>query len=343
MDTQAKIYFERLLTHCVESKALGLHLSAGNPPILKTDSGLAPITNEPVLPNEKIKDFTSSFLDESGQAELAKNKEVTVVHSFKPQLRFKINIFYQKNNLSASFRFVPSEVKTLASLGLPAIERVIAPFKRGVIIISGPFGSGKSTITAAIIEAVNITSSKHIITLEKPIEFVFINKKALIEQRQVGQDVSSFKDGLDFLAEEEVDIVVLSEIDEPGAIRKALELAQSGRLVIFQVNADSSLKTIQNIVELFPQEETEVIKNLLSENLAAIINLHLFKKIGGGNIIAPEVLIASSAVRAIIREGNFFQLGNILQTGGAEGMVSLEKSVKELLQNNIISLEQAKK
>lgn len=343
MDTQTKIYFEKLLTQVVENQAQSIHLSAGVPPILKTDSGLQPIGGEPVLSNEKIKDFVLSFLDEKQQIELEKNKEIIVVHSFKPQLRFKVNIFYQKNNLSVSLRFIPVEVKTLAGLGLETVEKNIANFSKGIIIVSGPFGSGKSTVTAAIIETVNNVNSKHIITIENPVEFIFASKKSLIEQRQIGRDVKSFIEGLKFLAEEQVDVVALSEINQPKDIYQAMELAQSGRLVIFQINADSSIKTIEKIIGLFPPEERELVRSLLSENLALVINLHLFKKIGGNNILVPEILIGNSAVRTIIRDGNLFQLGNILQTGASEGMVTLEKSLSELVQNNIISPEEAKK
>lgn len=343
MDTQTKIYFERLLTQVVENQAQSIHLSAGAPPILKTDAGLKPIGGEPVLSDEKIKDFVMSFLSEAQQSELEKNKEIVIVHNFKPQLRFKASIFYQKDNLSISLRFIPAEAKNLAGLGLEELEKIIANFSKGIIIISGPFGSGKSTVTAGIIETVNNTASKHIITIEDPIEFNFASKKSLVEQRQIGRDVVSFVEGLKFLAEEQVDIVALSEISQTKVIYQAMELAQSGRLVIFQINADSSIKTIEKIIGLFPPEERELVRSLLSENLAAVINLHLFKKIGGGNILIPEILIGSSAARTIIRDGNLFQLGNILQTGAQEGMVPLEKSLSELIQNNIISPEEAKR
>lgn len=341
MDTQEKIAFEKLLTQTVENKALGLHLSAGNPPILKTSSGPSPSEAQAVLTAESIKAFVFSFLDSNEQAQLEKNKEITVVHDFKPQLRFKVNIFYQKSALSATFVFISPRVSTLAELGLPQVEKIITPPPKGAIIISGSFSSGKSTVTAAIIEALNSSNAKHIITLEDPIEFVFTNKKCLIEQRQIGKDVKSFAQGLDFLAQEQVDVIVLSEIDEPEPILAALEVASSGRLVIFQINADSSVKTTEKLIELFPSDQKETVKNLLAENLTAIINLHLIKKFGGGNVLAPEILIANSAVRSIIREGRFFQLNNILQTGVASGMVSLQKSLQDLVAQNIITPDEA--
>lgn len=342
MDTQMKIYFERLLTAVVENKALGLHLSAGNPPILKVDGGLKPLDNESVLTNDNIKEFIFSFLEESKRAELEKNKEIIVVHNFKPQLRFKINIFYQKNNLSASFKFIPTEIKNMAELGLEQAAKVLTPFTKGTIIISGPFGSGKSTVAAGLIETINTTSSKHIITMENPIEFTFTNKKSVIEQREIKRDVISFSQGLEFLAEENVDIIALSEIDEPAIIRQSLELAQSGRLVIFQINADSSIKTLEKIVDLFGNKDEQAIRYLLSENLAAILNLHLFKKIGGGNILVPEILLGNAAVRSVIREGKFIQIQNILQTGSTEGMVPIEKSLADLVKNNVVSPDEAK-
>jgi len=343
MDTQTKIFFEKLLMAVVENKALGLHFSVGNPPILKIDGGLKPLDGKTVLSNEGIKDFVYSFLSKEEQAKLEKNKEITVVHNFKPQLRFKVNIFYQKNSLAASFRFISTEIKNLAELGLDQISKILTKFPKGMIIISGPFGSGKSTITAGIVETINITSSKHIITLEDPIEFIFTNKKSIIEQRQVGQDVKSFKQGLEFLEEESIDVVVTSEINNSDAVHQALELAQSGRLVIFQATADSGIQTLEKIIELFMGDEKQLARDLLSENLVAVINLHLLKKVGGGNILVPEILIGNSAVRSIIKKGSFIQLQNILQTGGAEGMVPFKKSLIDLAKNNVISPDEVRR
>ncbi|NQU77623.1 Flp pilus assembly complex ATPase component TadA [Candidatus Falkowbacteria bacterium] len=342
MDTQSKIFFENLLTQAVENKAQGLHLSAGSPPILKISGGLKPLDQESVLSNENIEEIVFSFLPSADQATLVSEKEITIVHNFKPQLRFKVNVFYQKGNLSASFAYIPNQVKNLAELGLEQVAPVLERFPKGVIIISGPFGSGKSTLITSIIETINNTKSKYIITIEDPIEFVFTNKKGIIEQRQVGRDVKSFEQGLDFLSEEKVDIIALSEIEDPKAIRAAIEMAQGGRLVIFQIDADSSIKTIENIVTNFPPKEAQTIRNLLSENLAAVINLHLFKKIGGGSVVIPEILINNSASKSVIRDGKFFQLANILQTGNDEGMVSLGKAVSDLVAKNIISAEEAR-
>ncbi len=343
MDTQAKIYFENLLTRVAETQALGLHLSAGNPPILKLDVGLKPLAEENILSHTVIKDYLYSFLSDSQQKDLEKNKELTCVASFRSDLRFKINIFYQKNQLSASFRLIPVGLKTLSELGLPELEKLISRLSKGAIIVSGPFGSGKSTVVAGLLETVNNLSAKHIITLEDPIEFIFTNKKSLIEQRQIGADVANFEDGLKFLIEEQVDIIALSDVNSPAIIRLALELAQGGRLVIFQINADSTLKTIEKIISLFPLDEAGLIRNFLSENLSLIINTHLFKKIGGGNLLVPEILIGNPAVRSVIREGKLLQLANILQTSAMEGMVALEKSLNDLVRNNIISPEEARK
>lgn len=341
MQSQNKIIFDKIITTAFERQASDIHFTVGSPPILRVDNKLISFLEGVVVTTELIGQVIAFLLDKAEQEALARKKELVLGYNFKPDMRSRVSIFYQKGKPSLSFRLIPQTIKTLDELGLPGAARELAQLDRGFLIVSGPFGSGKSTTIASIIETINKSQSKHIITLEKPIEYIFTNKKSIIEQQEVGRDLPALVQGLEFVEGEDVDIIVSSEMDEPLVIEKLLALAESGRQVVSQITVDSVHKTLKRIDSFFLKEKRELIRLMLGDNLSGIISQRLLSRLGGGRILVAEVLVSTPAVRSIIKEGRYQQLETIIQTSQSEGMLALDRSLAELVQTGEILLEDA--
>lgn len=343
MPTTESITFQKLLTAAAEYKASDLHFTVGNPPILRIDDNLKPLSDYSLFTPSFIEGIIFSFLNKQQKETLTQEKEITIAYTFRKGMRFRINIFYQKSFLSASFRFIPEIIKNPRDLGLSQSVENFVKLKKGLIIITGPFGSGKSTTLISLINKINKTQAKRIVTLEKPIEHILINDKSIVEQREVGQDTNSFIDGLEFMDQEDIDVVMISKIEREEIISRLFKVVEAGRLVFAMMNVDSITKCLEELINFFPTDRQKLAKILLADNLAGLVNQRLLPKIEGGRALATEILIATPSVQTVIREGQFHQIKNILQTSQIEGMVSLDRSLVELIKKSLVSSEVALK
>ncbi len=329
--------FNTLLTRVAAEKASDLHLTVGEPPSVRKGGVLVSLTEEAPLTQGFLEEVVSSFLPPSLIPELTEKKEVTLAVTFLKTIRFRVNIFYQKGYLSVSFRLVPDAVPALAQLGVPPIFKEWATKRKGLVIVAGPFGAGKSTSVASFIESINQTRPQYIITIEHPIEFVFHSMKSMIVQREVGIDVPSIAQGLSFLKTEDVDVVMVSELSDSASLMAALELASAGRLVISTLSATSVVRAIEKIKASFPEHDEVRLLEILSENLLGVMAQLLVPRMGGGSVMVSEVLAMTPAVVSSIREGKIYQLQSIIQTSRDVGMISLDRSLAELVKTGEVS------
>lgn len=341
METSEKIVLDKILSTGAEYKASDFHLTVGNPPILRVDGKLIPLTNEPVITPDFMKSVVDSLLDDNQKKILEEQKEIVLAYTMPNKSRFKISIFFQKGYLAASLRLINPKIKTLKELGLPAVIDQFARLEKGLVIITGPFGSGRTATLAAILNEINRTRAEHIITIEKPIEYVYTNNKSIIEQREVGKDTRSFAQALNTASHEDVDVIYVSEMEEEETVEAVLNVAESSRLVITSMNTDSVFRTIEKILAFFPEERQEQARMQLAGVIEGIISQRLLPRVGGGRIAVAEVIVPNDAIRAVIREGALYQINNILQTSREEGMISLDHSLAELVRTGEILMDEA--
>lgn len=330
----------RILTSAVKHHASDLHLVVGKQPVIRVDDKLISLEEE-VLTADFLKQLTEDLLNQEQKENLNQAKEITFIYNLAEQARFKANAFYQKGCLSISWRLIPTKVKTPGELGLPAVVNKFIQLKKGLVIVAGPFGSGRTTTVVSLLEEINKSRAEHIITIERPIEFLFTNKKSIIDQREVGKDTNSFKDALENCQEEDVDILMVEEVVEPAVLALTLDMANAGNLVFAVMNTDSVIQTMEKIFFSFQSFERERIKNLLANGLEGIVVQRLLPQIGGGRALAVEILMATLAVKSIIREEKIYQLKSILQTSKEEGMITLDKSLVDLVKQGKIEKGEA--
>lgn len=341
MTTSDSLAIARLLSVVAERHASDLHLTVGNPPVLRVDGRLVPLSEEPILTPDVLDGVVRAILTPDQRARLESDRELTVAYAFENRARFKATVYHQKGFVAISLRLIPSRVPTVAELGLPAIVDAFAALPRGFVIVAGPFGSGRTTTVAAIVQSINENRAVHIVTIERPIEYLFLNNKAVIEQREVGTDTKSFAQALSTANREDVDVVMVSELEDAGTIRAALEVVESGRLVLSTITAESSVKALEHILLSFPPTELPVVRRALSEHLSGILTVRLLPRIGGGRLPAVEVMIPNEPMRSVIREGALYQLGNILHTAREEGTVPLDRALAERVKAGDVRLEDA--
>lgn len=340
-DTAIQIELAKLLGRVAEYKASALHLSVGNPPILRVDERLMALQDEGILTPDKLVKIADSFLTEEQRKQLELEKEIVFTYSFEERARFKVGIFYQKGYLSISLRYIPTVVPTLAELGLPTVAERFTHLKKGLVLVTGPFGSGKTTTLASLVDSINQTRSEYIITIERPIEYLFTNNKSIVEQREVGRDTQSYKKALTNIPQEDMNVVMVSEMEEAEVMELVFTVVESGRVVFSSMNSDSAYKTIERIVNSFPDQKHEQIRLQLADALEGVISQRLLPRISGGKVVAAEVLIPTPAVRSIMKEGSIYQLNTILQTSREEGMISLDRALADLVKSGEVLLEDA--
>ncbi|MDO8668688.1 MAG: PilT/PilU family type 4a pilus ATPase [Candidatus Buchananbacteria bacterium] len=340
MSVSQELIIKNILTDAVKRGASDLHFSVGNNPVLRIDDELVSLDDQAVITQDFMQAVVDFLLDGKNKKKLSDNKEIVLAYNFDSNLRFKINIFYQRGFLSVSLRYIPLQVPTLESLKLNPILSDLVKRKSGLIIVSGPFGAGRSTTIAALIEEINRSRKEYIITIEDPIEYVFTNNQSIIEQREVGLDTNSFVEALKYFEEENGDVLFLEEMNKPEVIPPALEIARSS-LVFSSVSADSASNTIARILDMFPAYDQERVRDLLATSLEAIICQKVIPKIGGGVTIIQEILIINEAIKSIILSGNVAGLENIIQTSRNEGMVSFNYVLAKLVKSMEVSREVA--
>ncbi len=331
---------QKLLDLSIERKASDLHLTAGVPPTMRIDGQLVPVAGESALTHETVAGLVQSFMTAEQLERLKLRKEVDFSFGYN-DTRFRTNTYFQKGNLAASLRLIPKIIKNLQELGLPPIlDKFTAP-SQGFFIITGPTGHGKSTTLAAMINQINHTRADHIVTIEDPIEYVFEHDKSIISQREVGSDTNSFARALRSALREDPNIVLVGEMRDLETIDAALTLAETGHLVFTTLHTNSAAQTADRVIDVFPPHQQQQVRMQLANVLLGVVSQRLIPRTSGGRIAACEIMVANSAVRATIREGKTHQLPNVIQTSAAEGMISLDKVLAELVSKGEITIDNA--
>ena len=326
-----------LLMLSVKQNASDLHISPGQSPILRINGDLSPLTNQPPLTAETIHNFIYQFLNEEQKNELTTNWEIDFVIELSDTSRFRVNAFHQINGLAAVFRVIPHTVPTLDQLGLPPVFKQLLDLPNGLILLTGPTGSGKSTTLASMVNYINANQSQHIITIEDPIEFTHQSQKSLINQRQVSRDTHTFTAALRSALREDPDVILVGELRDLETIRLALTAAETGHLVMATLHTSSAPRSISRIIDVFPAGEKNIIRNMLSESLQGIISQILVKGLSGERVAAFEIMLGTSAIRNLIREDKVAQMYSTMQTGSNVGMCTLDQYLQLLVDKKIIS------
>lgn len=342
MPTTGQPRIEILLEEVVKKKASDLHLQVGLPPILRVDGALLPVTGADILNEESVESLIFAILDDDQKQILLKDKEFDFSFAFGDLGRFRVNAFHERGNLAAALRLIPNEILTVEQLGLPQIVTKFAEYPRGLVLVTGPTGSGKSTSLAALINRINVEQSKHIITIEDPIEYTHKSKKSVVVQREVHYDTYSFSAALRSSLREDPDVVLIGEMRDLETIASAITIAETGHLVFATLHTNSAAQSIDRMVDVFPPHQQPQIRAQLSNILMAVCSQRLIPVIGGGRVAAAEILVATPAVRNIIREGKTHQLDAVIQTGAEFGMQSMDKQLVQLIHAGTISYDEAR-
>ncbi len=331
-----------LLAFSVKNKASDLHLSAGLPPMIRVHGDVRKI-NMPAMDHSQVHDMVYDIMNDGQRKFYEENLECDFSFEIPNLARFRVNAFNQNRGAGAVFRTIPSKVLTLEQLNCPPIFKEIAATPRGIVLVTGPTGSGKSTTLAAMVDYVNENDYGHILTVEDPIEFVHQSKKCLINQREVGPHTLSFANALRSALREDPDVILVGEMRDLETIRLALTAAETGHLVFGTLHTSSAAKTIDRIVDVFPAAEKEMVRSMLSESLRAVISQTLLKtKDESGRVAAHEIMIGTPAIRNLIRENKVAQMYSAIQTGQNVGMQTLDQNLQELVRRNMISLAEAR-
>lgn len=340
--TVSGVTIEPLLEECIKRNASDLHLQVGLPPILRLDGVLHPITTYAALTNEDVQRLVFSTLDEEQQKILIKDKEFDYSFAFGDLGRFRVNAFHEKGNMAAAFRLIPNVIKSIEDLGLPGVVADFADHPNGLVLVTGPTGSGKSTTLAALVDKINTEKAVHIITIEDPIEFTHRSKRAVVAQREVHYDTYSFAAALRSILREDPDVVLIGEMRDLETIQAAITVAETGHLVFATLHTNSAAQSIDRMIDVFPAHQQPQIRTQLSNILVGICSQRLVPAINGGRMAVAEIMVANSAVRAIIREGKTHQLDMTIQTGADQGMQTMDRELARYVKAGTINYDDAR-
>jgi twitching motility protein PilT len=330
-----------LLAFSAKQGASDLHLSAGLPPMIRVDGDVRRI-NLPAMEHKEVHSLIYDIMNDKQRKDFEEFLETDFSFEVPGVARFRVNAFNQNRGAGAVFRTIPSKVLTMEDLGMSQVFKDIAEVPRGLVLVTGPTGSGKSTTLAAMIDYINDSRYDHILTIEDPIEFVHESKKCLVNQREVHRDTLGFNEALRSALREDPDIILVGELRDLETIRLALTAAETGHLVFGTLHTTSAAKTIDRVVDVFPAEEKAMVRSMLSESLQAVISQTLLKKTNGGRVAAHEIMIGSPAIRNLIREDKVAQMYSAIQTGASIGMQTLDQCLQNLLQKGFITRETAR-
>ncbi|MFO7594566.1 MAG: type IV pilus twitching motility protein PilT [Pseudomonadota bacterium] len=330
-----------LLAFGVKNGASDLHLSAGLPPMIRVDGDVRRI-NVPPMEHREVHSLVYDIMNDKQRKDYEEYLETDFSFEIKGLARFRVNAFNHNRGAGAVLRTIPSKILTLEQLNCPAIFKEISDNPRGLALVTGPTGSGKSTTLAAMIDYINDNHHGHILTLEDPIEFVHESKKCLINQREIHRDSLGFTEALRSALREDPDVILVGEMRDLETIRLALEAAETGHMVFGTLHTSSAAKTIDRIVDVFPAAEKDMVRSMLSESLRAVISQTLMKKNGGGRVAAHEIMIGMPAIRNLIRENKIAQMYSAIQTGQQYGMQTLDQNLKELVEKGVVSQQEAR-
>lgn len=341
MGTTDTLIINRILGTAAERKASDLHFSAGNYPSLRINGKLVNLDNEEVVTPDFIEQLLTFFFSDELLVELKDKKDATIIYEWMNQLRLKIKVFYQKGIPVLSIHLIPDMVPDLNTLGLPHNIEKIANLTKGLVIVGGTFGSGRSTTTAALLNYINNTRSENIVTIEKPLEFLLANNKSIISQREVGKDVNSVKEALEQSLDQDIDVMMVSGVSDYEEWNLILKHTEAGRLVFVVMTTETSTLALERIINCYPESERGWIRELLVNNLEAVLIQRLLPRVGGGLAMAAELLLMNQAVAGSIKEDKLYQIFSILQSNRELGMFALDVSLVELVRTGEVAKEDA--
>ncbi len=336
------VAIETLLEECIKHSASDLHLQAGLPPVLRIDGVLRPMTTYPILDDMTVQQLVFSTLDANQKVILKKDKEFDYSFAFGDLGRFRVNAFYERGNMAAAFRLIPNTIRSIEDLGLPGVVATFAEKPNGLVLVTGPTGSGKSTTLAALIDKINTEKALHIITIEDPIEFTHRSKRSVVAQREVHYDTFSFAAALRSILREDPDVVLIGEMRDLETIQAAITVAETGHLVFATLHTNSAAQSIDRMIDVFPAHQQPQIRAQLANILVGICSQRLVPAVDGGRIAVTEILVTNSAVRSIIREGKTHQLDMTIQTGMSQGMQTMDRELARLVNAGVINFDVAR-
>lgn len=330
----------KLLMYMLQRNASDLHLIAGKPPTIRVDSALIELKDHEVLSGNAIAAMVDVLLEsDQKRKELQDNRELDFSFSFKDNVRFRINAYFQKGFVSAALRLIPNKIKTVEELNLPAQIKNLINYKQGLVLVVGPTGHGKSTTQASLIDLVNHTRAENIVTIEDPVEYIYLQDKSLINQREVGADTWAFDKALRSVLREDANVVLVGEMRDLESIATTITVAETGHLVFATLHTNNASQTVDRIIDVFPAHQQNQIRSQLANILVCVISQRLLPKIGGGRIPAIEIMMNNNAVSNVIRENKTYELPNIIHTSQTAGMISLDHSLAQLVKTNQVRLE----
>lgn len=330
-----------LLRLVAQQNASDLHLVVGRYPTLRLDGRLYPLTQESILSADDTQSLCDALTSEDNKKRLIDEGQVDFSYNFEDKARFRTNIFYQQGNVSIAMRMVAGRIRTLEELNIPPSLYEFTKQTQGLLLITGPVGHGKSTTLSALIDFINHNQDKHIITIEDPIEYVYEQDRCIINQREIGKDTKSFSDGLRSVFREDANVVLIGELRDLDTISTAMTAAETGHLILATLHTNDTSQTIDRIIDVFPAHQQNQVRSQLASVLLGVVSQRLVPKVGGGRTPAMEIMMNNHAVENLIRENKAYQIDSVIETGLREGMISLDKSLADLIQRGIITLDDA--
>ncbi len=338
-DHKAKL--NELLTACAKQNASDLHIAVGRRPTLRVDGVLVPLQKEPITTPELAEGIIGALMTQEQKEKLLQHRQLDFAYSFEDKARFRANAYFQRGYLAAALRLVPARIKTIEELNLPPILHDFAKLSQGFVLVVGPAGHGKSSTLAAVLDEINHSRSDHIITIEDPVEYLFTQDKCIVSQREVGSDTTSFHAALRTVLRQDPDVVMIGEMRDSVSIATAMTAAETGHLVLSTLHTNSASQTIDRIIDSFPAEQQGQVTSQLAATLVAIVSERLLPRVSGGRIPTMEIMIVNPAIRNLIRERKTYQIDLVIETSLQEGMVTLNRSLVNLVKNKEVTLENA--
>ncbi len=339
MDYSGKL--KTLMLACAKQGASDLHIAVGRRPTLRVDGKLVDMAQEPILTPEDTQGMVMSMLNDKQKEQFLAKGDFDFSYNFEDKARFRVNTFFQRGFMAAALRLIPAQIRTLEDLGLPNILHEFARLNQGFFLVTGPAGQGKSTTLAALLDEINHSRMDHIITIEDPIEYLFVQDRSIISQREVGTDTPAFKDGLRSVLRQDPDVIMVGEMRDAESIATAMTAAETGHLVFSTLHTNSAAQTIDRIIDSFPASQQGQITSQLSATLVGILSQRLVPKVDGGRVPAVEIMFVNSAIRNLIRENKAYQIDLVIETSLQQGMTTLNRSLAELVKKKEVRLEEA--
>ena len=331
----------QLLQLMTAQNASDLHLSVGVKPTIRIDGVLHPVEDHPVLNPEQAEALVDTIMTDDQRKRFKEHKELDFSFPFEEKARFRVNVYHQRGYVAAALRLIPMSLKNYDELSLPGQIQLFAQLKQGLVLFAGPTGHGKSTTQAAIIDDINTHRGDHIVTIEDPIEYTHLHKKSIVDQREVGQDTDSFAMALRSVLREDPDVVLIGEMRDQETMAAAMTIAETGHLVFATVHTNDAPQTIDRLVDSFPSYQQNQIRSQLAQVLEGVVSQRLLPQIGGGRIPAVEIMMSTTAIRNLVREGKTHQIPGVIQTSTQEGMISMEKALANRVQEGLVKYDDA--